>query len=212
MGSWRFYQFYDTTGDSNVKTRQFTEHSRYLFRDGGNLAPLLFSLRENHPSSYNNICYAIRQVASFFRDFELEPDGNSILLKWRDINGNEMITAQLSDGTLRFMMLVTLLMHPVLPDSIFLDEPELGLHPYAIDTVASLIKEITYSKKAQITISTQSPLLIDFFEPEDVLVVEHKDAQSIFTRLSSNELSSWLEEFTLGDAWKSNVFGGNPNG
>lgn len=211
MGSWRFYQFHDTTNDAYVKSYQFTENSRYLYRDGGNLAPLLYSIRENYPTTYNNICYAIRQVAPFFRDFDLEPIGKSVLLRWRDINGNEMLATQLSDGTLRFMMLATLLLQPNLPDSIFLDEPELGLHPHAIDTIASLMKEITKARKAQITISTQSPSLIDYFEPEDVLVVEKKDEQSVFTRLSSDELSSWLDEFTLSAAWKANVFGGNPN-
>ena len=211
MSGWRFYQFHDTTSGANVFSRQYTENSRRLYSDGGNLGPFLYNMREKHPSSYNNICYAIRQVAPFFRNFELEPISNNILLKWIDNSGNEMIAAQLSDGTLRFMMLVTLLMQPNPPNSIFIDEPELGLHPYAIDTIASLIKDITKAKKAQITISTQSPALIDLFAPEDILVVEQKDGQSTFTRLSSIDLDSWLDEFSLGDAWKSNAFGGNPN-
>ena len=211
MSGWRFYQFHDTTNNANIKTSQYMAHSKYLFRDGGNLASFLYNIREKYPASYNNICYAIRQVAPFFRDFDLEPIGDSILLKWRDKRGNEMISAQLSDGTLRFMMLVSLLMQPNPPNSIFLDEPELGLHPYAIDSIASLIKDITKAKTSQITISTQSPSLIDFFAPEDVLVVSQKDEQSTFTRLSSSDLSSWLDEFTLGTVWKSNAFGGNPN-
>jgi len=211
MSGWRFYQFHDTTKDANVFSLQYTENARSLYRDGGNLAPFLFNIKEKHPASYNNICYTIRQIAPFFRDFSLEPDGKNVLLKWIDVNGNEMIAAQLSDGTLRFMMLVSLLMQPDLPNSIFIDEPELGLHPYAIDTIASLIKDITKAKIAQITISTQSPSLIDLFAPEDVLVVEQRNGQSEFVRLSSDELASWLEAFTLGEAWKSNAFGGNPN-
>jgi len=211
MSGWRFYQFHDTSKEANVFSRQFTDKSRNLYRDGGNLAPFLFNMREKYPSSYNNICYAIRQVAPFFREFILEPTGNNVLLEWIDYSGNEMIAAQLSDGTLRFMMLAALLMQPNLPNSIFIDEPELGLHPYAIDSIASLINDITKAKKAQITISTQSPSLIDYFAPEDVLVVEQKNGQSSFSRLSSGNLASWLDEFSLGEAWKSNAFGGNPN-
>jgi len=106
--------------------------------------------------------------------------------------------SSLSDGTLRFICLATLLLQPTQkrPSPIILDEPELGLHPYAIAMWASMVKAA--ATETQIIISTQSPLLLDHFEPEDILVTELEDGATTLTRLQSSELEAWLEDYSLG--------------
>ena len=90
-----------------------------------------------------------------------------------------------------------------------IDEPELGLHPYAITLLASLARSA--SRRTQIIMATQSVTLLDALaEPEDVIVVERKDQESTFRRLDPAALQSWLEEYTLGELWEKNVLGGRP--
>ena len=140
----------------------------------------------------------------------LKPD--SIRLEWKDKNSDiPFIASQLSDGTLRFICLTTLLLQPfsLMPETILIDEPELGLHPYAISLLASLIKKASVRK--QIIVSTQSVELLNEFEAKDVIVVNHQDNQSVFSRLDYEQLQVWLDEdYSLGDLWKRNILGGRP--
>ena len=94
------------------------------------------------------------------------------------------------------------------PSVILLDEPELGLHPYAITMLASMVK--TASVETQIILATQSPILLDYFEPEDVLVANRVDGSTQFTRLSASELEVWLKDYSLGELWEKNEIGGRP--
>ena len=91
---------------------------------------------------------------------------------------------------------------------ILVDEPELGMHPYAITLLADLIKQT--SVETQVIVSSQSSLLLDHFEPEDVLVADRIEGSTKFTRLDSTELESWLEEYSLGQLWEKNEIGGRP--
>ena len=113
-----------------------------------------------------------------------------------------------SDGTLRFIALATLLLQTNAPKVIIIDEPELGLHPAAINKFAEMIKKASF--KSQIILSTQSTNLVNCFEPEDVVVVDRKDGQSTFKRLDKAELAVWLEEYeySLSDVWEKNIIGG----
>jgi len=90
-----------------------------------------------------------------------------------------------------------------------LDEPELGLHPYAINIIASLIHRV--STQTQIMLATQSSTFLDYFEPEQVIVVEHQQGVSAFQRLEPGSLNEWLEEYTLSELWEKNVTGGHPS-
>ena len=175
----------------------------------------LYRLKETEENSYNQIVRTVRLVAPYFDDFILRPNPlkpDNIRLEWKDINGEVPFTAsQLSDGTLRFICLATLLLQPrsLMPETILIDEPELGLHPYAISLLASLIKKAAVHK--QIIVSTQSVELLNEFKTEDVIVVDHKEDHSSFSRLKEEELKTWLEEdYTLGDLWKRNILGGRP--
>ena len=214
LDQWRLYHFHDTSSSSPMKKTADVEDNRFFRPDGSNLAAFLYYLRERQTSAYNLIRSAVQQVAPFFDDFQLEPsklNPDKIRLEWRHKESDAYFDASsLSDGTLRFIALATLLLQPEIqrPSVILVDEPELGLHPYAITMLASLIKQA--SIKTQVVLSTQSPLLLDHFEPEHVLVADRVNGGTQLSRLDESQLASWLEDYSLGQLWEKNEFGGRP--
>ena len=188
--------------------------NRYLRSNGSNLAPFLYLLREKQPDSYNLIVGAVRQVAPFFQDFRLEPqllNPDKMRLEWIHAGTDAYFDASsLSDGTLRFIALASLFLQPPVyrPSVILVDEPELGMHPYAITLLASLMKQA--STETQVVVSTQSSLLLDHFEPEGILVAERVNGATEFTRLDASQLAPWLENYSLGQLWEKNELGGRP--
>lgn len=206
------YQFHNTSDTARIKSRWNINDNIYLKEDAANLAPFLWRLREYEPKSYSRIVATIRQIAPFFADFVLEPIGNSVILQWREYNTDIIFSVhQASDGTLRTLSLITLLLQPEeqLPDVIILDEPELGLHPYAINIISELMQSISH--RTQIILATQSTTLIDCFEPEDIIVVERRERESLFHRLDSQKLQEWFEDYLLSELWQKNVIGGRPS-
>ena len=186
----------------------------FLRPEGSNLAAFLYLLRERHKDSYSLIRRTIQRVAPFFDDFRLKPlklKPDDIKLEWRHKSSEQYFDASsLSDGTLRFIVLATLFLQPesYRPSAILVDEPELGLHPYAIGMLASLIRQA--SVDSQVIISTQSSLLLDHFQPEDVLVANRVDGGTEITRTDPAQLATWLEEYSLGQLWEKNEIGGRP--
>ena len=214
LGSWRLYHFHDTGSKSPFRTTCALHDNRFLRPDGSNLAAVLYMLRETHEESYGLIRRTVRLVVPFFDDFVLEPttvDEDLIRLEWRHIGTDAYFDASsLSDGTLRFIALATLLLQPdeMLPSVILLDEPELGLHPYAVTMFCSLVRAA--SVRVQVIAATQSPLILDHFEPAHVLVAERRNGASTFTRLEAGGLETWLNDFSLGQLWEKNELGGRP--
>ncbi len=214
LDSWRLYHFHDAGFDSPMKKTADVNDNRYLRSDGSNLAPFLYLLREKRPDSYNLILGAVRQAAPFFRDFRLEPqllNPDKMRLEWTHEGTDAYFDASsLSDGTLRFIALASLFLQPseYRPSVILVDEPELGMHPYAITLLASLMKQA--STEAQVVVSTQSSLLLDHFEPEEILVAERVNGATEFTRLDASRLAPWLESYSLGQLWEKNELGGRP--
>jgi predicted ATPase len=212
----RVYHFHDTSPTAQVRLHGYIGHNRWLMPDAGNLAAFLLRLREeNGGSAYQRIVTTIRLIAPFFDDFDLVPAGpnkTEIMLNWRE-KGSEMVFGphQFSDGTLRAICLVTLLLQPEdeLPDLIIVDEPEIGLHPYALNVVAALFGKASHH--TQVLISTQSGSFLDSFDPEDVIVVNREGKESRFERLNPMELEAWLDEYSLGEVWEKNVIGGGPH-
>jgi len=211
---WRLYHFHDTSPNSPMKKTADINDNRYLRPDASNLAAFLYYLHARHQTSYSLIRRTVQLVAPFFDDFLLEPqklNPDKIRLEWKHKGSDAYFdTSSLSDGTLRFMALATLFLQPneYRPSIILVDEPELGLHPYAITLLASLIKQA--SAGTQVIVSTQSSLLLDSFKPEDVLVAHLVDGGTQLTRLQSEKLNVWLENYSLGQLWEKNELGGRP--
>lgn len=211
---WQWYHFADTSRTSRMKATQDLEDNRRLRPDGANLAAFLFLLRKKHKVAYDQIRKTVQLAAPFFDDFVLKPralNPDTILLEWRHLRSDARFGASsLSDGTLRFIALTTLLLQPaeLRPRLIVIDEPELGLHPYAVTLLAAMLREV--SVESQIVVATQSPLLLDHFEPEDVLVADRQGGATTVQRLSAESLRMWLEDYSLGELWQKNEFGGRP--
>lgn len=216
LGRWRLYHVHDTSSSSPLRSTSQLNDNRFLRPDGGNLAAFLYMLKnkEAYFPNYQLIRKTIQQIAPFFDDFILEPDllnQEIIRLAWRHRESDQFFSvASFSDGTLRFIQLTTLFLQPkeLRPSVIIVDEPELGLHPAAVTLLASLVRSV--SNETQIILSTQSALLLDHFAPEDVLVAERVGGATTVTRLESDNLKDWLVDYSLGQLWEKNLFGGRP--
>ncbi len=214
LEQWCLYHFHDTGFASPLKMTADLHDNRHLRPDGSNLAAFLYFLCKKHESSYTQIRRTIGLAAPFFDDFTLKPlalNEDKIRLEWRHVGSDAYFDASsLSDGTLRFIALATLLLQPasLRPNLILLDEPELGLHPYAITLLASLLKQA--SVESQVIVATQSPILLDHFEAEDVLVAERVNGATQLRRLDGETLKVWLEDYSLGQLWEKNELGGRP--
>jgi len=211
----RPFHFNDTSGSSPIRRTATLDDNRFLHPDGSNLVPYLYWIQNSSPDSYDLIRRTIQLVAPFFDDFLLEPlklAPHTIKLQWRHKASEQYFdAASLSDGTLRFMALATLFLRPARhrPRWILVDEPELGLHPHAIEILASLIRQA--SIETQVIVSTQSPLLLDHFDPEDVLVADRVNGSTQITRLEAEPLAAWLKDYSLGQLWEKNEIGGRPS-
>jgi predicted ATPase len=208
------YHFHDTSSKARIRQACYIRDNHALWADGGNLAPVLLRMQNYSNSAYRQIVGTIRLIAPFFDDFVLEPGtgDKEIFLDWREVGSDQIFGPhQLSDGTLRAMCLITLLMQPEdqLPRLIVVDEPELGLHPYALNVVASLFKKASHH--TQVLVSTQSTTFLDNFDPENIIVVNRKGKESKFSRLDPENLEGWLDEYSLGEVWEKNVIGGGPH-
>ncbi len=213
---WGIYHFGDT---SVVLDNGYIENNQKLSSDASNLAAFLYRLKENPNSTkhYNKIVRYVQKAMPQFGDFDLKPNAINpkyITLNWREKSNRDYLFGphQISDGSLRFMALATLFLQPeeLLPKLIVLDEPELGLHPSALGYLAGMIKAA--SQHCQVVMATQSQRLVDEFEVENIVVVERNKItnNTEFKRKTAEELSDWLNEYSLGELWEKNVIGGQP--
>lgn len=208
--AWRVYHFHDTSPSAPVMGLCNIVDNDVLHSNAANLAAFLMKMAKEHPQSFAQITETVRQVAPFFGEFVLKEviPGQTQLL-WKDRFSDLLYYPyQLSDGTLRYICLAALLLQPNPPATIIIDEPELGLHPYAIKLLASVLHEA--AAKAQIIVSTQASLLLDELTPEQVIVVNQRNGESILERLAPEKLADWLTEYTLGQLWEKNELGGLP--
>jgi predicted ATPase len=208
----RVYQFHDTTEESRIRATCDLEDCRFLYTNGANLPAILRRLRQEFGVRYDRLLGVIRMVAPFLEDFVLESMGNGggkrLLLRWRGRGREyEFGPHHLSDGTLRFIALATLLLQPVewLPSFIVIDEPELGLHPVALAALAELVREAALD--TQVLLATQSAALVDSFDPEEVVVADREDGASVFRQLDAVKLREWLADYSLGELWRRNFTG-----
>lgn len=212
ISDWKVYHFHDTSSSAPMKQAGELLDNDRLREQGENLAAFLYDIQTHNPDIYKRIVSTIQRVAPFFHDFILAPERHNdskIRLRWKHKGSDAYFDAHaLSDGTLRFICMATLLLQPSLPSLILLDEPELGLHPYAIQLLGSMLRLV--SQSTQIIISTQSVSLANEFGADDVVVVEHHENRSTFKRLDAGALEAWLDDYRLGDLWEKNLLGGTP--
>ena len=205
------YQFYDTSFNSPFMTKCDPAESNYLLSNGGNLAAILLRLERECPRRFESICDYIGRCLPNFDRFQIEENDRAVLLQWKAKGMDKTFGPNLtSDGSLRLFALVTLLNLPpaMLPDLLLLDEPELGLHPAAIALVGDMIKAL--AEERQVIVATQSPLLVDEFDLDEIHVLELRDGRTTISRHDKKEYLHWLEKYTTGELWQKNLIGGRP--
>ncbi|MGE0481511.1 MAG: AAA family ATPase [Phycisphaerae bacterium] len=209
----RIHHFNDSSKLANARRQHSIRDYEYLRDDASNLAAILLRLRQKHSDHYERIRDTVRLVAPFFDDFLLRPEETGgeekVGLEWRQKGSDYPFQpSQLSDGTLRFISLVTALSQSDPPSIIVIDEPELGLHPDAISLLADMVR--AESTRTQFIVSTQSPTFVDQFDVADIIVVRREEAHSVFERLDHAALKKWLKDYTIGELWQKNVVRGGP--
>ncbi|MCQ2249764.1 MAG: AAA family ATPase [Bacteroidales bacterium] len=210
----KVYQFSDSSHNSPLRQASKINTAQYLQSDGGNIASFLYLLKNNYLDSYRRIVSYIKMVMPCFGDFYLEPVNNLVYLNWKDNSANDYVfgVEQFSDGAIRFIALATLLLQPakLIPGVIVIDEPELGLHPYAVDQLTEMIEDAALH--SQLIIATQSKQIIDNFDADCISVVEFDDVnnRSVARKLDVEQLREWLQEYSISELWTKNVIGGQP--
>lgn len=215
ISSWKVFHFHDTSDTAAVKRLGAVHDNDYLRSDASNLAAYLFKLQRENDDVFTQICKTIRLAVPFFNSFVLKPiqlpsGEEQIRLLWNQADSDYPLwPSQLSDGSLRFICLVTALLQPNPPSTIIIDEPELGLHPYAITLLGALLRGA--SKRMQVIVSTQSVPLLNEFELNDLIVVEREEGASTFNRLDPTTFHTWLDDYSVGELWEKNIIGGRPS-
>lgn len=208
---WATFQFHDTSDTSPMKTKCDAEDCKYLRANGRNLAAILYHLQTENEQKFDFICENIKRALPVFDKFTIEESYGRVSLRWKASGMEKTIGGHLtSDGSLRFFALVTLLNLPLkmIPDVLIIDEPELGLHPTAIDLLGNMIRSLSFYR--QIILATQSPLLVDCFDLNNIRVMDIEDGRTTVRQPDSDEFREWLENYTTGEIWQKNLIGGKP--
>lgn len=196
---------------TQFKRKMDVEDNGHLHTNGSNLASVLYRLEQEDVRRYETICRHINRILPGFDRFAIEENSGKVSIRWRPTWSEKTIGAHLtSDGSLRFFALVTLLNlpHEMLPPVLLIDEPELGLHPSAVNLIGSMIKALAVER--QVIIATQSPLLVDAFGLDEILVLGLQEGKTTIRALNPEEYRIWLEDYSTGELWKKNLFGGRP--
>ena len=210
--SWTIYHFHDTSKEAGMRRYCDDARGANLFSDASNIAAFLHNMQQEHPDSYREIISAVQLVMPFFEDFVLMPNSKGqVRLEWKQtgLRDYTMRPTHLSDGSIRFICLVTSLLQPDPPSLMIIDEPEIGLHPAAIEILSEVIQ--TAASRTQVIIATQSPHLIDHFSVEDIVVANRENGATTLRRLEHDAFAEWLKSYTIGELWMKNVIVGGPS-
>ncbi len=184
------------------------QQSSFLEEDASNLGLILQKLRTD-PTVNKQLLKYLRQFYPSARDIFVKIDGGLVEIRIEEEGGFTTPASRLSDGTIRWLALLAVFLNPTPAAVTCIEEPELGLHPDIMSSLADLIKAA--SEKTQLFITTHSRSLIDSFSdtPASVYVVEKEASQTNIKRLDSEKLSVWLEQYSLGTLWSKGEIGGN---
>jgi len=178
-------------------------------KDGEDLVPLLYYLRETNMDRFEVIEDTLRSAFPGFESLNFPPVAAGILaMTWKDKNFSKpMFMNQLSEGMLRFLWLTALLQSPGLPIITMLDEPEVSLHPELLSLMADLFREA--SQKTQLIIATHSDRLVRFLKPEEVVVMDiGEDGLAKASWADTLDLEQWLADYSLDEVWRMGRMGG----
>ena len=204
IGLYRHWSFGPT--DQARQQQDALQETDFLADDGTNL-PVVLSRFHGH--SKDRLVGALKKLFPGIVDINCTGSGGSVLLFLVE-RGNRYIPAtRLSDGTLRYLCLLAILLHPEPPPLVAIEEPELGLHPDLLPTLADLL--VDASRRTQLVVTTHSDILVDALteKPESIVVCEKHDGQTEMRRLDRNDLGKWLKDYRLGELWTSGELGGN---
>ena len=206
------YQFHDTSDNSKFKRLWDVGDCAQLRSHGGNLAPVLLRLERENFRLYDLVCRQIGRMVPNFERFDLVEQHGKVALRWKAKGSEQTYGAHLtSDGSLRLFALATLLYLPpeMLPGVVLLDEPELGLHPAAVELVGHMIKRA--GRDRQVIVATQEPEVVDVFGLEQLAVLDLEDGRTTCRRFDPAEYWRWFEDgYTTGNLWYKGLLGGNP--
>lgn len=210
FASMRHYSFLDVSPRAIVRLPQSLTPTVRPGPNGESLYSALYNLRASHSDVYERIDALLQQAFPGFKKLEFPVVGSGqVTMAWYDRSGNmPYYPNQLSEGTLRFLWLITILLSPQTPPIILLDEPEVSLHPELLKLMAALLQDS--SANTQIIVATHSPDLIRWLEPSEVLITEKEDGQTSFTYADELNLDEWLSEYTLNELWAMGNLGGRP--
>lgn len=209
LSSAKLYHGLDVGPRSAVRLPQTMQPADLPGADGETLVSCLYYLRETDRSRFEAIEDALHAAFPSFERLEFPPvAAGTLAMAWRDQSFTKpLYTHQLSEGTLRFLWLVTLLQSPGLPSICMIDEPEVSLHPEMLSLLADLLREA--SSRTLVVVATHSDRLIRFLEPEEVLVVDmQEDGNASATWADALNLDAWLDEYTLDEVWRMGRMGG----
>ena len=205
------FQFHDTSDTSRLKQRWDAEDSNRLRADAANLAAILSKIERDDRRLFDRISRHIKRVLPIFDRFQIEETYGKVMLRWKLRGTDKTIGPHLtSDGSLRFIALVTLLNLPreMLPYVLLIDEPELGLHPVAMEMIAHMVMQI--ADDCQVILATQSPLLVDYFGLDQTIVLDIRGDRTGIHTLRKENYERWLQEYSPADLWRKNLLGGRP--
>lgn len=210
--SLRSYKFRKADSEKATRCRRDLVDLETLDDRAEHLASFLYFLRRNHSDSYQETVRCLRLALPFFDDFVLEPDEqNRVRLDWRHkkFAARAFSPAALSVGAFQFACLATALLQPNLPSILLIDGPENDWHSTTLGLLAELIQGA--ARRTQVIVATQSPELLDSFQPEDVIVANRRDGASTYERLDRSDLNVWLEDYTLGELFRGNIIANAPS-
>lgn len=196
LSSWAFYGGFDVSPRALIRRPVLTETAPILAEDGSNLSAVLMWMRTEHPDGWDELETHLRSAIPGFASLNVKPRGGTgtVIGTWREDGvPGELTLADLSDGTLRTLCLATLCLSPELPPLMCIDEPELGLHPRVLPTLAGLLRDA--AARSQILIATHSPYLLSQFNLDEIAVMRKVDGRSELVRpADSDALRREVEE------------------
>jgi len=204
----RVHHFHDTDASAAMRRSCGIDQTERLHHDGSNLAAVLYDLRTNHPKRFDTILRSLKRIAPFVQDINFSHDKGGvedrIRIIWTQVGSEYRFNAQhFSDGTIRFLCILVAIFQAKPPGMLVIDEPELGLHPEAVALLAGLLNSASH--RMQLVVTTQSPMLLSQFTPDDVITVDQRNGCSDFRRLDGKRLTKWLKDYSLGEIWQKGL-------